>query len=77
MLFLAGVIAIVLLQLWGTAERVHRDGWFDSWRERLQGAGLSGGGGLLVAVAVYVAACLLFLLALRRGPHKYGAEPQA
>ncbi|MCB1729361.1 MAG: regulatory signaling modulator protein AmpE [Halieaceae bacterium] len=52
MLFLAGVIAIVLLQLWGTAERVHRDGWFDSWRERLQGAGLSGGGGLLVAVAL-------------------------
>ena len=33
--------------------------------------------GLLVAVAVYVAACLLFLLALRRGPHEYGAEPQA
>ena len=30
MLFLAGMIAIGLLQFWGTAERVHRDGWFGS-----------------------------------------------
>jgi ABC-type enterochelin transport system permease subunit len=35
------------------------------------------GTGLLVAVAVYVAGCLLFLLSLRRGLRLYGAEPQA
>jgi AmpE protein len=52
MLFLAGVVAIVLLQLWGTAERVHRDSWFDSWRKKLLRSGLSGGGGLLLAVAL-------------------------
>lgn len=52
MLFLAGVIAIVFLQLWGTAERIHRDSWFDSWRERLLRSGVSGGGGLLLAVAL-------------------------
>jgi AmpE protein len=64
MLFLAGVIAIVLLQLWGTADRVHRDHWFDSWRERLLRSGLSGGGGLLLAVALpaLVAAFVLGLI---------------
>lgn len=65
MLFLAGIIAIVLLQLWGTAERVHRDNWFYGWRERLVRFGLPGGVGLLLLVALpaLLAALVLELLA--------------
>lgn len=41
--FLAIIIAVVLLQAWGTAERVHADGWFVSWQTRVAGWGLSSG----------------------------------
>lgn len=50
MLFLAGIIAIATLQAWGTADRLHRDDWFDSWRELLAGLGVSGGFGLILQV---------------------------
>ena len=52
MLFLAGIIAICTLQAWGTADRLHSDDWFESWRELLAGLGLSGGFGLLLLVAL-------------------------
>ena len=69
MLFLAGMIAIGLLQFWGTAGRVHRDGWFSSWQSLLLGTGLSGTPGLvllvlppalLVAFVLQLAAPVLF-----------------
>ena len=40
--FLAIIVAVVLLQAWGTAERVHVDGWFVSWQARVAGWGLPG-----------------------------------
>ena len=50
MLFLAAIIAIGLLQVWGTAERVHSDAWFHSWRSRVAGWDLSGGIQLVMVV---------------------------
>ena len=40
MTFLALVIALVLLQVWGSAERVQRDGWFHSWRGQVASMGV-------------------------------------
>ena len=40
--FLAIIVAVVLFQVWGTAERVHVDGWFASWQARVAGWGLPG-----------------------------------
>ena len=42
MTFLAIIVAVVLFQVWGTAERVHVDGWFASWQARVAGWGLPG-----------------------------------
>ena len=35
MTFLALIIALVLLHLWGSGARVHRDDWFYDWRYRV------------------------------------------
>ena len=34
MTFLAIIIAVLLLQVWGNAERTHRDGWLAGWQGR-------------------------------------------
>lgn len=48
--FLAIIVAVVLLQVWGTAERVHVDAWFVSWQARVANWGLSGGVSLALLV---------------------------
>lgn len=40
MTFLALVIALVLMQVWGSAERVQHDGWFRSWRGQVASMGV-------------------------------------
>ena len=50
MTFLAIIIAVVLLQAWGTAERLHVDSWFVSWQARVASWGLPGGVSLAVVV---------------------------
>jgi AmpE protein len=42
MTFLAIIAAVLLLQVWGTAERVHFDGWFANWQTRVTAWGLPG-----------------------------------
>lgn len=48
--FLAIIIAVVLLQAWGSAERLHADSWFASWQARVTGWGLPGGVSLALLV---------------------------
>lgn len=50
MLFLALIIAVGLMQLWGNAGRVQHDTWFVEWQDRVGGWGLPAGVGLAVAV---------------------------
>ena len=50
MTFLAMIIALLLLQAWGSGERVHSDDWFRGFSRRLADAGFSGGLGIAVAV---------------------------
>lgn len=39
-MFLAIIVAVVLLHVWGTADRVHVDSWFESWQDRVAKWGL-------------------------------------
>jgi len=48
--FLAIIVAVLLLQAWGTAERVHADGWFASWQSRVTDWGLPGAVSLALLV---------------------------
>ncbi len=50
MMFLAIIAAVLLLQAWGSAERLHYDAWFASWRFRVSSWNLSGGVSLLLLV---------------------------
>ena len=61
MVFLASLLAVLLLQVWGTAERVHFDGWLADWQARVAGLGLPEGAGLLVLVLL---PCVIVLLLL-------------
>ena len=61
MTFLAMTIALLLMQAWGSGERVHRDDWFQTFSQRLADAGLSGGVGIAVAVLVPAAVVQLLL----------------
>src|SRR5690625_6095439 len=36
MIFLSLIVALVLVQWWGSGAPVQRDGWFYTWMERLQ-----------------------------------------
>jgi AmpE protein len=64
--FLALVIALGLLQRWGSAGPVHRDDWFREFLLRLKGSGL--GLSLQIAVAVLLPSlALLWLLDLLEG----------
>ena len=60
MKFLALVIALGLLQYWGSAGPVHRDDWFRDLVQRFAGSGL--GRELQIALAVLVPALLVFWL---------------
>jgi len=50
MMFLTFVIALVLLQVWGSGGPVQRDDWFYAWLSRLSARGLEGAAGLALAV---------------------------
>jgi len=62
MTFLAIIIAVLLLQGWGTGERVHYDDWFTAWQVRVAGWNLSGGVSLALLV---LAPTLLVILVLK------------
>jgi AmpE protein len=59
--FLAIIIAVLLLQAWGTAERVHADDWFTSWQARVAGWALPGTVSLALLVLL---PCLLVVFVL-------------
>jgi AmpE protein len=40
MTFVALIIGLVLVQVWGSAERVQQDGWFHSWRGQVAAMGV-------------------------------------
>jgi len=61
MTFLAIIIAVLLFQAWGSAARVHRDGWFLDWQARVTSWGLSSRFSLALLVAL---PCLLASLLL-------------
>jgi AmpE protein len=61
MTFLAIIIAVLLLQAWGTAERVQSDGWFDGWQARVVGWKLSAGVSLALLVVLPTLLVLLLL----------------
>ncbi|MEM0953565.1 MAG: regulatory signaling modulator protein AmpE [Pseudomonadota bacterium] len=64
--FLALVIALGLLQYWGSAGPVHRDEWFRDFLQKLQGSGL--GVAMQIAVAVLLPSlAVLWLLDLMGG----------
>lgn len=50
MMFLTFVIALILLQVWGSGGPVQRDDWFFAWLSRLYDRGMEGAGGLALAV---------------------------
>ena len=60
MTFLAIIAAVMLLQVWGTAERVHIDDWFANWQARVSNWGLPGG--LSRALLVLLPALLIVLV---------------
>lgn len=60
MTFLAIIIAVLVLQAWGTAERVHYDDWFDNWQARVESWGL--GAGLTLVLVVLLPALVVQLL---------------
>ena len=64
MSFLALIIAVVLLQVWGNPEAARHDNWFRYWSGRVQGSGMSGwpAFALLIGVPVLGAVLLLDLL---------------
>jgi len=61
MSFLAMIIALVLLQVWGAASRVHHDDWMQRFQSRAQGLGMSPAVGLLFSVGIPVLAASLVL----------------
>ena len=42
MTFLAIILAVLLFQAWGSAQRLHHDSWFTGWQSRVASWGLSG-----------------------------------
>ena len=64
MIFLALIIALVLVQVWGSAERVQRDGWFNSWRRQVASMGVLPAIKLALAVLVPVVLLEIVLDAL-------------
>jgi AmpE protein len=50
--FLAALIAVMLVQLWGSGAPVHRDGWFLQWSRWCASLPVLGGGSTLLPVVV-------------------------
>lgn len=65
MTFLALIIAVILLQVWGTADATRHDNWFSYWRARVQAWGLQGWPAFFVLVLVPVFGAILLLDLLR------------
>ncbi len=65
MSFLALIIALGLVQLWGSADRLHHDDWFARWRARSATWQVPPWLALTVVLAVPVAAAALLLDAVR------------
>ncbi len=61
MTFLAMIIAVVLLQVWGSASRVHHDEWFARLRSQVTELGMSAEINALISLAVPVLAALFVL----------------
>ncbi len=61
MVFLAVMIALVLLQVWGSGGPVQNDEWLYRWQKKVAGWSLAGGVKLLVLVAAPVILVLLLL----------------
>ncbi|MEM1152573.1 MAG: regulatory signaling modulator protein AmpE [Pseudomonadota bacterium] len=61
MTFLAIIVAVLLLQAWGNADRLHLDGWFDNWCQRLSAWGLPSLLGLALLILLPTALALLVL----------------
>lgn len=62
MIFLSLIVALALVQWWGSGAPVQRDGWFYAWIERLQAVDALGkvpGG---VSLAVVLGPCLMLAL---------------
>jgi AmpE protein len=64
MSFLAIIVALLLVQAWGSGTRVHRDNWFYNWQSRVGAWGVSGGLKLALLVLPPVLATSLLLDAL-------------
>ncbi|WP_444931987.1 regulatory signaling modulator protein AmpE [Microbulbifer sp. SSSA002] len=55
MTLLIVLIAVALVQIWGSGAPLHRDGWFKRWSEHLQTSSrLNGNSGLLLGVTILV-----------------------
>lgn len=61
MTFLAIMIAVVLLQAWGSADRTQYDGWFTAWQARVSRWNLPAGVSLAAQVLLPVVLALLLL----------------
>ncbi|MEM6581260.1 MAG: regulatory signaling modulator protein AmpE [Pseudomonadota bacterium] len=70
MTFLAIIVAVLLLQAWGSADRLHLDSWFDNWYQRLSAWGLPSLLGLGLLILLPTALALLVLDVL--GPILFG-----
>jgi AmpE protein len=65
MTFLALIIAVILLQVWGNPEAARHDNWFRYWCGRVQGSGLSGWPAFTLLIIVPVVGAVLLLDLLR------------
>ena len=50
MTFLALITAVLLLQVWGSGEKLHHDNWYQRWQIRVAGFGLSARAVLVLSV---------------------------
>ena len=70
MTFLAMIIALLLLQVWGSGNRVQHDDWFEGWAKRLGDSSLPAGAGL--AIAVLAPALVAQLILAQLAPVLFG-----
>ena len=70
MSFLAIIIALVLVQVWGSGSRVHHDDWFQGWRGRVSGWGVGPQIGVVLAIGLPVVVAHMLLNALE--PRLFG-----
>tara|TARA_R110002110_G_scaffold91264_2_gene237569 strand:- start:190970 stop:191824 length:855 start_codon:yes stop_codon:yes gene_type:complete len=63
--FLAMIIALGLVQVWGSAQRLHHDGWFEDWCQRVRSWQLPEWAGLSLIVLLPTLLAVLVLDAAR------------